>query len=130
MLLGIKTDNPVAELYLCNIDGEQISFMSWEANRELSKGLLSKIHEVLKSDNKLLKDLTGLFVYQGPGSFTGLRIGITVMNALAYSLGIPIVGSKDEDWVNEATRFLREGKDDKVVTPFYGSEARITISKK
>ena len=43
-----------------------------------------------------LKTLQGIEVETGPGSFTGLRVGVSVANSLAYSLGIPVNGKEQE----------------------------------
>lgn len=45
---------------------------------------------------KLLQPLEGIEVETGPGSFTGLRVGVSVANALGFSLGIPVNGKKIE----------------------------------
>lgn len=45
---------------------------------------------------KLFKDVKAIEVETGPGSFTGLRVGVAVANALGYSLGIPVNGKKIE----------------------------------
>ena len=42
------------------------------------------------------KDLEGIDVEKGPGSFTGLRVGVSVANALGFALGIPVNGKKVE----------------------------------
>ena len=129
MLLGIKTDNPIAELYL--YDGAvQIATMTWQADRELAHHLLKKIDEFLERSGQSLDSVTGLFVFQGPGSFTGLRIGLTVMNTLSYAKSVPIVGETGENWKEAATARLAAGENDNVVMPFYGADARITTPKK
>ena len=129
MLLGIRTDSPVAELYL--YDGsESVAAVSWQADRELAHRLLKKIDEFLGANKQSLETLSGLFVFQGPGSFTGLRIGLTVMNTLSYALSVPIVGEVGDDWQVRAIERLSSGENDKVVMPFYGAEARITTPKK
>jgi tRNA threonylcarbamoyl adenosine modification protein YeaZ len=61
-----------------------------------SQALLGAIQEVLEKANLELKDLTGIKVNIGPGSFTGLRVGVSVANALAYSLKIPVNEKKIE----------------------------------
>ena len=43
-----------------------------------------------------METFDGIEVETGPGSFTGIRIGVAVANALAYSLGIPVNGRKME----------------------------------
>ena len=129
MLLGVKTDNPLAELYL--YDGTvQVATMSWQADRELAHRLLRKIDDFLSDNEQSLDSITGLFVFQGPGSFTGLRIGLTVMNTLSYAKSVPIVGETGDDWKEAAVARLVAGENDKVVMPFYGADARITTPKK
>lgn len=125
MYLGIRTDSPEAILYLYE-ETECVSTKSWQADRSLAKDLLSQIEIFLTDNNQEFKTLNGLFVYLGPGSFTGLRIGITVMNTLAYSLSIPIIGLTGESWVSDSLKSLIGGRDDKCIRPYYGSEPRIT----
>jgi hypothetical protein len=72
----------------------------------------------------------------GPGSFTGLRIGASILNAVATSEKIPIVGEKrtddddGEQWRMAAKQRLMQRDDDKIVVPFYHSEANITQPKR
>ncbi|WDE13655.1 tRNA (adenosine(37)-N6)-threonylcarbamoyltransferase complex dimerization subunit type 1 TsaB [Thalassomonas haliotis] len=54
--------------------------------------LLPMVDQVLSEGGCKLKDLDGLIFGQGPGSFTGVRIGIGVAQGLAYSAGLPLVG--------------------------------------
>lgn len=132
MFLGVKTDSPVAELYMYDENGTQLSHRQWQANREMATGLLGQIERLLKESDMSFSDLQGVFVYTGPGSFTGLRIGITVINTLSYGLSVPVVGStgKEEDWTRVCVDRLRNGEDDRVVLPFYGADPRITQPKK
>lgn len=126
MILLLDTSTPICQLTL--IDGDQRSDSEWEANRELAKGLLGYIEDTL--GDKTWGDITGLAVYRGPGSFTGLRIGITVLNTLSDALHIPIVGETGEGWQDKALIRLRTGENDQLVMPEYGSEARITTPRK
>lgn len=131
MLLGLKTDNPVAEFYLYDEAGTLLAEYQWRADRQLAHGLLTEIDTFLVSHDCSLQSLTGLFAYEGPGSFTGLRIGLTVMNTLAYALQVPVVGQAfDTGWREMAVGRLRSGENDGVVTPFYGVDARITLPRK
>jgi tRNA threonylcarbamoyladenosine biosynthesis protein TsaB len=59
-----------------------------------SEQLLVLIDKTLKKQKKDLKDVTTIEVNLGPGSFTGLRVGIAVVNALGWALKIPINGQK------------------------------------
>lgn len=61
-----------------------------------SQVLLNLIQESLKEAKIELSDIEEVIVATGPGSFTGLRVGVAVANALGYSLNIPVNGKKIE----------------------------------
>lgn len=63
-----------------------------EARKEKSQMLLPLIEELLEKQNKQLTDLTEIAVNSGPGSFTGIRVGVAVAQALGYALKIPVNG--------------------------------------
>ena len=128
MILLLDTSTPECRLSL--VDGDWRYDATWEAHRDLAKGLLEYIQTQLESQGKTWKDLTGLAAFKGPGSFTGLRIGITVLNTVAYSEGIPIVGETGDAWQETAIGRLHSGESDKIVLPEYGGEANITQPRK
>lgn len=61
-----------------------------------SQVLLNLITEILKEHHLEFSDLKGVEVEKGPGSFTGLKVGASVANALGFSLNIPVNGKKME----------------------------------
>lgn len=126
MILSVQTDQPQAVLVLSNTNGEIIEQYTWLADRQLAATLLTEIAALLERHHTAQEQLTGLIVYKGPGSFTGLRIGITVANTMAYSLHIPIVGTQGDNWVREGLKKLSNHANDMIVMPEYGSEANIT----
>ncbi len=129
IVLAIKTDQPKAEVALL-IEGETKVELTWEAHRQLAETLHSKIDELLKSNNKSQKDLGGIVCYKGPGSFTGLRIGMSVGNALAYGLEIPVVGAGGTGWQEDGVARLVAGENEKSALPEYGGEIHITKPRK
>jgi tRNA threonylcarbamoyladenosine biosynthesis protein TsaB len=126
MILALKTDQPRAYLALISDTGEVVSEHEWLAHKELEKTLLSKITDQLHENNKTLQDLSGLVIFAGPGSFTGLRIGFAVINTLAASLSIPNISSPGEDWLISGLELLKNQKQAQILIPEYGGEANIT----
>lgn len=64
-----------------------------------SQALLGLIIDLINQAGIEFKDLTEIKVATGPGSFTGLRVGVAVANALGFSLGILVNGKKIESEV-------------------------------
>lgn len=88
----------------------------WESGHDLARDLLKYIHDKLVENNADWQDLTELHYFTGPGSFTGLRIGACVINALADQLHIPI--------------YDQHGEKHEIVMPEYGREANISKPRK
>lgn len=128
MILLLDTSTPQCKLSL--IEGDWRYDDEWQADRELAKHLLRYLHDCLERNGKTWSDISGIGAFMGPGSFTGLRIGLTVLNTLANAEDLPIVGVKGGDWQNEAIGRLNRGENDQIVLPFYGSEAHITKPRK
>ncbi len=128
MLVLINSSQPDFRLILVEA-GEKHEYI-WSAGRDLAKGILAFMTEKLALHHMTLADISALGVFQGPGSFTGLRIGLTVANTLASNLNIPIVSGLGDDWQDQIFRKLNDFKDEKMVLPVYGAEARITKPKK
>lgn len=63
-----------------------------EAKEGASQKLLPFIIEILKKKGKTVDDLTAIEVATGPGSFTGLRVGVSVAQTLGWVLKIPVNG--------------------------------------
>jgi tRNA threonylcarbamoyladenosine biosynthesis protein TsaB len=128
MILFLDTSTYTCKLSL--FDGDWRYDDEWEANRELAKGLLGYLRDQLEKNGKKWEDISGIVAYKGPGSFTGLRIGLTVLNTFAEAQGIPIVGTTGEDWQKTGRERLEKGENERIVLPEYGSEAHITQPRK
>jgi tRNA threonylcarbamoyladenosine biosynthesis protein TsaB len=128
MILLIDTSTPLCKLTF--IDGGVRHDEEWQADRSLAKGLLGYLQAQLQLQDKTFADISAIGAFQGPGSFTGLRIGLTVVNTIANTQVIPIVGAVGDDWQPRVLERLERGEDDKIVLPFYGGDAHITKPRK
>ena len=129
LILTIRTDKPEAEIGLFN-DHAKLAYETWSAHRELSNTLHTKIADMLSGKGATFSDLGGILCFKGPGSFTGLRIGITVADAFAYGLTVPVVATMDDDWIDKGIKRLLDGQNDRIVLPHYGAPVHITTQKK
>jgi tRNA threonylcarbamoyladenosine biosynthesis protein TsaB len=128
MILLLDTSTPICKLTL--VEGDQRHNDEWQADRQLAKGLLAYLRDQLAKNGKTFRDISAIGAFTGPGSFTGLRIGLTVLNTIACSEQLPIVGMNSDNWQDEALSRLRSGENDKIVLPFYGGDAHITKPRK
>lgn len=95
MILWINTSDRKKIEVALKKDGEVVH-SKFAENDFGSQVLLNLITEILKENNLEFKDLTGIEVEKGPGSYTGLKVGASVANALGFSLSIPVNGKKME----------------------------------
>ena len=129
LILTLRTDKPESEIGLFD-DTKKMDYKIWTAHRQLAETIHNEIHELLKKHGWDWPDLKGLVVYSGPGSFTGLRIGLTVANTLAESLSLPIIGETGEQWLETGIKRINASENDQLVLPQYGQEVHITAPKK
>jgi tRNA threonylcarbamoyl adenosine modification protein YeaZ len=89
-ILAIETCSQVGSLSVRSGESER----HWIGNQQVSRSedLLPSIEKVLRESRIDLKGLEAIVVAVGPGSFTGLRIGISAAQGLAFALGIRCVG--------------------------------------
>lgn len=128
MLVLLDTSTPTCRLTL--VESGLTYDSRWEAGRELAKGLLGYIKQQLETRHKTWDDISAIGVFQGPGSFTGLRIGMSVLNTIARDKKIPIVAETGDDWRVKVIQRLEAGENDTIALPFYGAEANITKPRK
>lgn len=129
LVLTIRTDKPESEIGLYK-DGQKIAYETWQAHRALAETIHQKIKELLDRNQLELSGIQAILVFKGPGSFTGLRIGMSVANALSYSLNIPVATAHGGDWLKTGLDQLANGQDEVVALPDYGAPAHITAPKK
>ncbi len=79
-----------------NINGQE-DIKTEKITSNKTQIILLMIDEILKKHSLELKDLSGIQINTGPGSFTGLRVGLAIANALSFALKIPINHKKVGD---------------------------------
>jgi tRNA threonylcarbamoyladenosine biosynthesis protein TsaB len=96
LLLALDTSTRTASVAI--FDGQQVlSETTWLAGREHSTRLLVEVEVALERIERAAEDLTGLVVACGPGSFTGVRVALSVAKGIASGLGIPAWGINSLD---------------------------------
>jgi tRNA threonylcarbamoyladenosine biosynthesis protein TsaB len=90
-LLAIDSSTAVLAIALLE-DGKVVSESHIAAERNHSIHLVPNIQELVKALGWRMKELEGIAVGQGPGSYTGVRIGVTVAKTMAWTQGIPLAG--------------------------------------
>jgi len=92
-------------------DKTEIYHLEEESNNNLSVRLLPAIEEAFKTSNLEIYHLNKIFVVNGPGSFTGVRIGVTAAKTLAWALGIDVVA------ISEIEALASSKTDKKFIAP-------------
>ncbi len=83
-------DTHGSEIIVSLFDGDRLFQKRQESEYSHAKFLCPMIDSLLKENNLTVKNINEIVVINGPGSFTGLRIGLSVAKVMAYSLNIPI----------------------------------------
>lgn len=72
-------------------DNKLIDYLEFQNDNKLSEKLLPAIKKIIDKNNYKVNDLNRIYISVGPGSFTGIRIGVTVAKVMAWSLNIDII---------------------------------------
>ena len=90
LILCLETATQVCSVALCR-DGEVIALRESIEHNSHSALITTFVDEVIKEAGYLLQDLDAVAVSKGPGSYTGLRIGVSTAKGLCYSLDKPLL---------------------------------------
>jgi len=95
-VLALDTSAKTGSIALC--EGDRLLFeVTLEMNRTHSERLMVALDGLLQATGCSLDSVELVGVSLGPGSFTGVRIGVTTAKALAFGLGVPVVGMPTTD---------------------------------
>lgn len=110
MKLYLDTSTPETILKLDDHEYRQ------DFGHDLAEKLLQYLHDKLAENNSTFHDISEITFMSGPGSFTGLRIGASVVNTLVHELNIPL--------------YDHHGQRHPLILPEYGRSANISQPKK
>ena len=104
-ILYIETATDVCSVALSK--GSEIIGLKEEAGgNNHAKHLLPFVDEVLKQAGIVMKDINGVAVSIGPGSYTGLRIGVSTAKGIAYTAGIPVMAISTLESIAQGAKTL------------------------
>jgi tRNA threonylcarbamoyladenosine biosynthesis protein TsaB len=92
LLLALDTATRTPVLALAEMDGTLLADRHWASRHRHGEQLLEELDGLLEQVGHGPRDIGSVVVGSGPGSFTGLRIGLATAKVLAHSLGVPLVG--------------------------------------
>jgi tRNA threonylcarbamoyl adenosine modification protein YeaZ len=91
MQLAIDTSTEYACLAVVT-QNQILAEFTWRCGQNHTVELYSRLNIILEKTRQDLKSADCIYVARGPGSFNGLRVGVSAAKGLAISLGIPIIG--------------------------------------
>lgn len=103
LILCIETGTDVCSVGIAR-DGELISLRESDEGRDHARKVGVFVDELLRENDIAPEELDAVAVGKGPGSYTGLRIGVSFAKGLCYGLGKPLVAVGSLDALTEVTR--------------------------
>jgi tRNA threonylcarbamoyladenosine biosynthesis protein TsaB len=92
VIVAIESSSTDISLAVGDGDGAPLASDAWTSDRRQGHELLPRLMGLLSSRGLALQELTAVAVGIGPGSFTGLRVGMSVAKGLSMGIDCPIVG--------------------------------------
>jgi tRNA A37 threonylcarbamoyladenosine modification protein TsaB len=125
-------------LFLNNREEGELVISAWMNNKIVQRNYAVKknndfllcLENFLSSQKSILKDLNGLGVVMGVGRFTATRLLVTMANALAYSLKIPVLRLDHNFDMQTALAQIKKVKIGEYILPVYSSEPHINFKSK
>lgn len=88
LFIDTSTTNAIVALYK---DITPIEIIKEENMQDISSHIMLMLDKCINNANIKINQINKIFVVNGPGSFTGLRIGVTIAKTMSWSLNIPVV---------------------------------------
>lgn len=91
MELAIDTSSEIISLALSS-QGETVAELTWHSRQNHTVELMPSLILLLRQTRTNLQSLSVIFIAKGPGSFNGLRVGMSTAKGLAFALNLPLIG--------------------------------------
>ena len=134
-MISLFVDTSYKSMYVALIKDKQLmDYTNLMAEANFSELLLPSINSLLKKNNVDVNEIDKIYATVGPGSFTGIRIGLTVCKMLAWSLDkgiIPISSLEFMATTNVKTKYVIpfiDARHDKVFGGVYDTNLNIVIA--
>ncbi|MBI4852812.1 MAG: tRNA (adenosine(37)-N6)-threonylcarbamoyltransferase complex dimerization subunit type 1 TsaB [Acidobacteria bacterium] len=127
LILAIDTSSPRASMALSR-GSQLIAELGIIGNERRSTNLLNEIDWLLTRLDLAITDITAFSVLIGPGSFTGLRVGLATIKGFAHSLNLPVIAMKSTEviaracGVSEATCVILDAHREEVFLQLFSSD--------
>ena len=103
LILSIETGTDICSVALAN-DGELMALRESDEGRDHAKRVAIFVDELLRETGVQPSDLDAIAIGKGPGSYTGLRIGVSFAKGMCYALNIPLIAIGSLDALTEVAR--------------------------
>lgn len=133
-ILCIETATEVCSVAV-SVNGKMVSLRETTDQNSHSERLTVFIQEAIKEANLTLKDIDAVAVSMGPGSYTGLRIGVSAAKGFCFGLGVPLIAVSTLESIAYGAKEKTEGalivpmidaRRMEVYTAIYNSNAELT----
>ena len=129
LLLSLDTSANYVSVALVS-EVRTFAFLEEEMERGQAESLMPMIENVLQKAHKTMADIQGIAVTVGPGSFTGVRIGLAAARAFGLALGVPVYGvTCFEVWayhLGRACKVVLDSKRDDYFVQSFDNDGRAT----
>lgn len=101
MIVAIETSSTDCSIAVTDVDVERYVEEAWSGGHRHARELLPRLVDLAARYGRPLMNASAIAVGSGPGSFTGLRVGMSVAKALAYAAGAPLFATPSlEAWLD------------------------------
>lgn len=108
-MISLFLDTSYQNMVLSIFKGKtELAHYEEENKMDLSEKALPKLKEIMENLHLYVTDIEKIFVVNGPGSFTGVRIGLTIAKTIAWALNIPIIPVSELEFLatTKATSYI------------------------